>query len=175
MVARYGWGATATAAKEQTNNLVYDLYGHGGGGTKTPMTEVFVGGAYREAKAPSALALNTWTHLASTYDGTTLRLYVNGTQVATLAIAGTITTSTGALRIGGNSIWNEWFEGMIDEVRIYNRALSAGEIQADLATSVREDLARLHASPYFPPAYEVIGFVYDVRTGRLQSVEEPPT
>ncbi len=122
--------------KETTNNVVYDLYGHGGSGTKTPMAESSVGGAVREARAPSALALNTWTHLASTYDGTTLRLYVNGTQVATLAIAGSIAVSTGQLRIGGNSIWNEWFEGMIDEVRVYNRALTAAEIQADLATSV---------------------------------------
>ena len=34
-------------------------------------------------------------------------------------------TSTGALRIGGNAIWGEWFQGRIDEVRVYRRALSA--------------------------------------------------
>ena len=34
------------------------------------------------------------------------------------------------MKIGGNSIWGEWFSGLIDEVRIYNRALSAAEIQA---------------------------------------------
>src|SRR4029078_9509997 len=48
----------------------------------------------------------------------------------------TITTSTGVLRIGGNGIWPEWFAGLIDEVRIYNRALTAGEIQRDLQTAV---------------------------------------
>ena len=39
--------------------------------------------------------------------------------------------STGALKIGGNAIWGEWFNGLIDEVRVYNRALSAAEIAAD--------------------------------------------
>jgi hypothetical protein len=39
--------------------------------------------------------------------------------------------SAGALRIGGNSVWGEWFSGLIDEVRVYERALSAAEILAD--------------------------------------------
>ncbi|MFA7249516.1 MAG: carbonic anhydrase [Dehalococcoidia bacterium] len=41
----------------------------------------------------------------------------------------------------------------------------------DLEQSVRDDVAALRASPYFPPDYEVLGFTYDVRTGRLQVVE----
>ena len=45
--------------------------------------------------------------------------------------------STGALRIGGNGTWSdEWFAGLIDEVRVYNRALSASEIQADMARPI---------------------------------------
>ena len=50
--------------------------------------------------------------------------------------AAAITTSTGALRIGGNAIWGEYFQGDIDEIRIYNRALPATEIQADMNTSI---------------------------------------
>ena len=49
-------------------------------------------------------------------------------------MAGALLTSTGALRIGGNSIWGEFFQGRIDEVRVYNRALSAGELQTDMNT-----------------------------------------
>ncbi|MGE3855741.1 MAG: beta-class carbonic anhydrase [Dehalococcoidia bacterium] len=41
----------------------------------------------------------------------------------------------------------------------------------DLEQSVRDDVAALRASPYFPPEYEVLGFTYDVRTGRLAVVE----
>ena len=44
--------------------------------------------------------------------------------------------STGALRIGGNSIWGEWFTGLIDEVRLYNRALTVAELQADMAAPI---------------------------------------
>ena len=77
-----------------------------------------------------------WTHLAATYDGTTERLYANGTQVAQLAVSGSITTSTSPVRIGGNTIWSEWFNGLIDEVRIYNRALTPSEITADMNTAI---------------------------------------
>src|SRR5205085_1839255 len=84
----------------------------------------------------SGVPLNTWTHLAATYDGNVLALYVNGTQVATQIVAGAITTTTGALRIGGNNIWGEWFSGLIDEVRVYNRALTAAQIQSDMTKPV---------------------------------------
>jgi hypothetical protein len=44
--------------------------------------------------------------------------------------------STGVLRIGGNSVWSEWFAGLIDEVRVYNRALTAAEIQQDMQAPI---------------------------------------
>jgi Domain of unknown function (DUF4082)/Concanavalin A-like lectin/glucanases superfamily/Fibronectin type III domain/Viral BACON domain/Bacterial Ig domain len=120
--------------KEQAGDLIYALYA--ANGNSRAATHIFTNND-RGINGTTATPLNAWTHLASTYDGTTLRLYVNGTQVATRAINGAIRTSTGALRIGGNSIWNdEWFAGLIDEVRLYNRALSATEIQADMVKPV---------------------------------------
>jgi hypothetical protein len=47
-----------------------------------------------------------------------------------------MSNTTGPLRIGGNAVWTEFFNGRIDEVRIYNRALTASEIQADMATPI---------------------------------------
>ena len=70
------------------------------------------------------------------YNGSALRFYRDGMLVRTTATTGVITPGTGPLRIGGNSIWGEYFAGTIDEVRVYNRALTASEIQVDMATPV---------------------------------------
>jgi chitodextrinase len=80
----------------------------------------------------AVLPANTWTHLAETYDGSTLRLYVNGTQAASLARTGNIKTSTNPLQIGGDSIFGQYFQGLIDEVRIYRVALTPTQIQTDM-------------------------------------------
>ena len=81
-------------------------------------------------------ARGAWSHVATTYDRATWRLYVNGVQVASRAFTGAIPVSTGALRIGGNSIWGEWFSGQIDEVRVYDRALSPLEVARDRDTPI---------------------------------------
>ena len=117
-----GW--RTVILKERPGNLSYALYASDG--NAHPSSYVTVGGAERSVTAPSALPLNTWTHLASTYDGTTIRVFVNGVQAAASAATGSITASTSPLKIGGNSVWGEWFAGLIDEVRVYNRALDAG-------------------------------------------------
>jgi hypothetical protein len=85
----------------------------------------------------AALPTNTWTHLAVTYDGAALRLYVNGVQVSSRAQTGNLVTSSNPLQIGGDSIYGQYFQGTIDEVRIYNVALSLSEIQADMSTPVQ--------------------------------------
>ncbi|HEX4817258.1 MAG TPA: LamG-like jellyroll fold domain-containing protein [Nonomuraea sp.] len=88
------------------------------------------------AGTPVPLPLNTWTHLAATYDGTTLRLYINGIQTAQTTKTGNIRADTSPLRIGGNSTWGEHFNGLIDEVRVHNRPLSPAEIQNDMNTPI---------------------------------------
>ena len=119
--------------KERTGSVVYSLYGNQN--TSRPVGQVFIGGE-RNALGSATLPLNVWTHIAVTFDGGNLRFYANGALTATTAVSGSMAASTGVLRIGGNSIWSEWFQGVIDEVRIYNRALSASEIQTDLNTAV---------------------------------------
>ena len=99
-----------------------------GGGTFSG-TVAFVSGA-------KANPVNTWTHLALTYDGAMLRLYVNGSLAASQARTGAIQTNSSPVRIGGNVPYGQFFQGLIDEVRIYNRALSQTEIQTDMNTAV---------------------------------------
>jgi hypothetical protein len=84
----------------------------------------------------AALPLNTWSHIALTYDKANLRLYVNGTQVASAAATANIATSANPLQIGGDNIYGQFFNGRIDEVRVYSRALSASEIQTDMNAPV---------------------------------------
>jgi hypothetical protein len=121
--------------KEAKPGLAYSLYGSDGA---KPGAFIRVGSADAGRVAPNALALNTWTHLAATYDGTSLRIYINGVLVSSGATAGgPMLTSTGVMRIGGNSIWGEYFAGMIDEVRIYSRVLSATEITTDMNTPIK--------------------------------------
>jgi hypothetical protein len=121
--------------KERPNGLAYALYGSTD--NNRPSTEARTSVTF-ESRGPAALPLATWSHLASTYDGSTLRLYVNGIQVSSIPRSGvsSIEVGTGALRIGGNTIWGEYFRGLIDEVRIYNRALGAAEIATDRDTPV---------------------------------------
>ena len=125
------------AIKEQVGNYAYGLYANTG--TSRPSANVVSGGVDRDLRGPASLPLDTWVHATATYDAATLRLYVDGALVASVAATGSISTSTGALRIGGNTIWGEYFQGLIDEVRIYNRALSASEIQSDMVVGAATD------------------------------------
>ena len=111
------------AFKETGNYYSYALYASTGSGV--PSGNGLVGTTDADVRAASSIPIGSWTHLATTYDGNMLRIFVNGVQSAQLLQVGSLTTSTGALRIGGNNIWPEWFQGQIDEVRIYNRALTA--------------------------------------------------
>ena len=100
-----------------------------------PMSAVW-NGSEATVNGNTQIPPNQWTHLASTYDGQYQSLYVNGVLVETLPQTGPIATSTGSLRIGGNSIWGGYFQGYIDEVRIYNRALSNAQIISDSTTAL---------------------------------------
>jgi len=91
-----------------------------------------IGGATQYTSGPTANPVNAWTHVALTYDGTILRLHVNGTQVASRAATGAIQATTNPLWIGGNTPYGEYFQGLIDEARVYNRALTQTDIQTDI-------------------------------------------
>jgi hypothetical protein len=75
------------------------------------------------------LAVNTWTHLAVTYDGAAVRLYRNGVLKSSAAVTGGPTVTAGTLQLGASQ-YGERFKGKIDEARVYNRALSAAEVTA---------------------------------------------
>ncbi len=85
-------------------------------------------------------ALNTWYHVAAVYDATagTLSLYVNGV-LNNGTLSGTVPASQfdQAVNVNiGRRTGGYYFNGLIDEVRIYNRALSQSEVQTDMNTPV---------------------------------------
>ena len=128
-----GW--RTAVMKEAPGGLVWGLYAHDN--APRPAATVNIASVDTTAPGTAALALNAWSHVAATYDGATLRLFVNGVQTSAVAITGTLTATTDPIRIGGNRVWGEYFSGRIDEVRIYARALSAAEIQADMNKAVQ--------------------------------------
>jgi hypothetical protein len=122
--------------KERSPGLAYALYA-ADGGSRPPSTYINTGAGDVSAVASSLLPLNVWTHVAATYNGAELRLYVNGALAATRVTSGGVLISAEPLRIGGNSVWGEFFAGAIDEVRVYKRALTQAEIQSDMNVPVQ--------------------------------------
>ena len=77
------------------------------------------------------IASGVWYHVAWTYDQSAMKLYVNGRLVATEVIGPKpIAVSSSNLRISGDDNLHIYFDGLIDEPSIYNRALSDAEIAA---------------------------------------------
>jgi len=120
-----GSGTRVFLEKMDAYGLVYGfLEGH---------LEVYLGGS-RPIEYPVTLYKNKWYHLVGVWEGSTtgnVYLYINGENVANGNYTGSI-TSDHALQIGGGEAWSDawrYFNGIIDEVRIYNRALSPDEIR----------------------------------------------
>lgn len=90
--------------------------------------ELRVIGEFNDASSGYIIPANTWTHVVVTYDATSLRFYVNGTLVNSQASPAYNTDASMPLRIGANVGNNEFFGGQLDEVRVYNRVLTAGDV-----------------------------------------------
>lgn len=84
-------------------------------------------------KSPNTLPLNTWIHVAATYDGSNVKLYENGVEVRAILVSDEGDTSDWHLGIGYEPYmptkYPRYFDGIIDEARIYTEALSADWIK----------------------------------------------
>jgi hypothetical protein len=107
---------------EVCNGQMYGQVGNGSGSSWAASTSYTI---------PLA---NVWSYYTLTYDGTTARLYVNGALRS--SVAGTHVTNNEPLMIGAWTTSSEFFDGVIDDVRIYNRALTPAEIYRDLTTAL---------------------------------------
>jgi hypothetical protein len=128
-------GLTTVAMKEQPGGMDYTLYA-ANGAALPPAGYVDQSGTDTSVAGSTALPLNAWSYLTATYDGAHLKIYVNGTLVRSKALTGAISTSNSPFRIGGNSVLGQYFTGLIDEVRVYNKALTQAQVQTDMAAPV---------------------------------------
>jgi glucose/arabinose dehydrogenase/PKD repeat protein/chitodextrinase len=80
----------------------------------------------------TALALNQWTHLAVVFNGTTAEFYINGTMVSSKSLLASITARGMALRMAADASTGQFYKGLLDNVRVYNRALSGTEVTTDM-------------------------------------------
>ena len=114
------------------DNAGFDLHltNSGAGGA---FFDVGNGTTFARANGTSTLTTGTWYFLVGTYDGATVTVYLNGSQVASTAFAGgAIAAGTGPhINVAQNPAFTgNYFPGAIYDVRIYNRALSSAEILA---------------------------------------------
>lgn len=119
-----------------------------GGGPLRPAGGGTIDGTIQETRATDAVPVGRWSDVAVTYDGSVERLYVNGRQVSSHGVTGAIQVTDNPLWIGGNLPYGEHFHGLIDEIRVYSRALSAEEIVADMAKPVGPARGLVAAYPF---------------------------
>ncbi len=110
----------------------------------TDISALFVSaGGSRAANSTLIPELNTWYHLAVTYDGTTVKLYVNGEDVSqetTGSGSGSILNNTNAIQAGRlNWTSSGYMDGNLDEIRIWNTVRTADQITENMFQKLKGD------------------------------------
>lgn len=146
--ASYNFGKTITMVSrfkiENYNGGTIDLIGNweiGGGGLYIYDDGILAfnlynssSSNYSEIHTSSGVSLNKWHTAVGTYDGTTMRLYLDGTQVASKTVSFTIKASNAELIIGANpdadgGIEGQYFNGYISDALVIDGALSSSIVQ----------------------------------------------
>jgi len=91
---------------------------------------VKAGGTGASMTSNGVIAPNTWYHIVGTYDGSQMRVYINGALDSSLAKTGAMIDNGNRVNIGGRGGVGMYFNGLIDDARVYDRALSDSEVLA---------------------------------------------
>jgi hypothetical protein len=118
-----------------TVGTYFDLVYFNAGTTATPDYRLALSDTGSSIEAGFVMPLNTWQHTCITHDGTATRIFANGQQILGTADTLASITSVTILNIGKRTVSTARFHGAIDDVRIYNNALSAAQVR-QLATQV---------------------------------------
>jgi len=118
------WNKYGTFVSKRNAYILYPV-----NGTKTIQFHIYTGGAWTYSTYTPTFDITQWHHYAGTWDGTTIRLYVDGTMQDSDSKSGSM-SDTGALTIGRDDGASRYLDGMLDEVRIYNAKLTDTEVAA---------------------------------------------
>ncbi len=119
--------------RDSTTTYAYTLQiQNGGGGNNKAIINLYDGSNNPNAASTSNIKVNEWTFIAATYDGSSLKIYVDGKLEGTTATAVDPGVQTSPLVLGKNAMTtNRYLHGSIDEPKVYNQALSAAQILAN--------------------------------------------
>jgi O-glycosyl hydrolase len=99
----------------------------------------FVGDGATETGTPdiNVTLLNTWVHVVGTYDGQNIKIYINGVLKGQTPKTGAIPLKTTKVLIGSNPSSNRSFNGTIDDVKVWNKALTASEVLSEYGGAIQ--------------------------------------
>jgi hypothetical protein len=118
-----GGGSTSTV------NFCLGFFNSASGGTpSTKLYGSFFDGAWHSTANGYTCTINTWYNGVVTYDGATLKMYINNSLVDSLSIASTAMTSSLSYRVARRWDGYDSFDGYVPVAMLYNRALSATEV-----------------------------------------------
>jgi len=135
-------GARFAVSRDDGTNRDWTL-GHDPTAANSYRFAIFVGNTQYNAVDTTGFAPGAWHHLAGTYDGSNVRLYVDGTQTAITPIVGNLDTDAAALRIGNRELSTGigYFDGYIDDVKVYDYARSPAQISGEDMANVGETIS----------------------------------
>lgn len=122
------------------------------------------------AQGGTGLADGNWHHVASTWDGTTIKLYIDGVAVGSKAASGTLVTGSDPLFIGSWGGTYEFYKGMMTDVALWNTALTAGkvsEIHSSCSLFGTEDGLKLLIDFNESKNSSVVNQIVDISSSRI--------
>lgn len=123
------WVKPFSIATEQTiigKNLAYALKLTSG--AKPAFAKYTSSSETETATTATTLTANTWYHIAATYDGANVKIYIDGALDTTTAVTGAIDTNSNDVLMGALTSSTEPFDGYIDSVKIYSSDLTAAQV-----------------------------------------------
>lgn len=98
---------------------------------------------------------NTWTHVAGVFNGSSIALYIDGVLATSMAASGTLQDSIRPVEMGNHPTWNA-YAGLLDEVRLYNVALSPSQVQLLGQEVWPNGVSAANSDPWLPQHHDQI-------------------